>query len=102
MIQLMEEEYKKYQRKIVELKTSQQAIVAFVIFKSAAWQQKALEIFKMSQFVYYFRKFKQFVRWLLGKCFDSFNKKPDQDDVNSFKDETLTAYPSVDPQLIIW
>lgn len=61
LLNLIDEEREKYKLKMEQLENDQQAIVAFVLFKSEAWKEKAFKVFTMGYCEYFAYKF--------GKCF---------------------------------
>lgn len=61
MMDLIEDEKKKYQERVKSHEKSQKVVVAWVIFKSEIWQQRALKIFELSRVDYY--------KYKLVKCF---------------------------------
>ena len=105
MFQLIDSEKDAYQEKMLHLKDNQRAIVAYVLFKSEAWREKTLEVFKRVSCEQYLYKWNRFVYWLKTKvftklgcnCFGPPKQDDDPNDPKKFKGQDLNVYASVDP-----
>ena len=56
------------------MKTNQRAIVAYILFKSEKWQEKALQHFKYNKCEIYANRFRRLFKWLKENIFSKICK----------------------------